>query len=144
MGLRLKSNNNINRGKTKNKEILRRSPMKKSLIFICLILIFSLVLVSCAGEQKKGGTWKDGKYVGEGRGYKSDIEVEVTVSEGKITEVKIVEIDDTPDIAEPAEEQIPKAIVDAQSTEVDVVSGATGTSNGIIEAVENALEKAKQ
>ncbi|MCK8824421.1 FMN-binding protein [Fuchsiella alkaliacetigena] len=49
---------------------------------------------------------------------------------------------ETAGIADPALEEIPVEIVEAQSTEVDVVSGATRTSEGIIEAVDETLIEA--
>jgi len=50
---------------------------------------------------------------------------------------------ETPGISDPAIEEIPKRMVKTNSPEVDIVSGATKTSNGIIEAVKIALNNAK-
>ena len=86
---------------------------------------------------------KDGTYQGTGRGMASDIAVDVVVAGGKIESVTVVSANDTPGIFEAAVEQIPAKIVEAQSTKVDVVAGATMTSNGIIAAVEAALANAK-
>ena len=47
--------------------------------------------------------------------------------------------DESPGIADPALSRVPKAIVEKQSVKVDAVSGATFTSQGIMEAVEKAL-----
>lgn len=80
----------------------------------------------------------DGTYTATGLGLK-ELEVAVTVQDGKITEVKVVRHDETPGISDPAISKVPKAIVDKQSVKVDVVSGATFTSEGIMEAVEKAL-----
>ena len=68
-----------------------------------------------------------------------ELKVAVTVAGGKITEVKIVSHDESPGIADPALIGVPKAIVEKQSVEVDAVTGATFTSQGIMEAVEEAL-----
>ncbi len=83
---------------------------------------------------------EDGEYEGTARGYQSDIKVKVTVTDGKIASVEILEADDTPGLSDPALERIPQAIVDAQSINVDVVSGATDTSKGVINAVIDALD----
>lgn len=80
----------------------------------------------------------DGDYRGTGSGFNDDITVDVVVSDGQITSVEVVEHDDTPDYFEDAEEVLDR-IVEAQSTQVDVVSGATASSEGILEAVKNAL-----
>ena len=89
--------------------------------------------------QMAGSELKDGTYTGSAQGYKSEITVNVTVAQGQIVNVEVVEHDDTPFVAQNAVDQIPAAIVDAQSFEVDAVSGATMTSNGIMKAVQNAL-----
>jgi RnfABCDGE-type electron transport complex G subunit len=82
----------------------------------------------------------DGTYTGTARGFKSDVTVEVVVSGGKITSLEIVSHDDTPGISDNAVKGMPQRIIDAQSLEVDVVSGASMTSQGIINAVFNALK----
>lgn len=61
------------------------------------------------------------------------------MEDGAITSVTVDSQDETPGVSDPAIEQIPAAIVAAGSTDVDAVAGATLTSNGIIEAVNNAL-----
>lgn len=81
----------------------------------------------------------DGVYTGIGAGMHSTIKVEVAVEGAKIASVTVLEQDETVGISDPALEQIPNAIVAANSTDVDVVTNATLTSEGIIEAVENAL-----
>lgn len=81
----------------------------------------------------------DGAYKGTGEGFHGPIEVEVTVAGGKVTAVRILSQDDTPNVAGAALTGIPKAIVEQQKVDVDAVSGATYTSKGIIEAVKNAL-----
>ncbi|MGM0414338.1 MAG: FMN-binding protein [Bacillota bacterium] len=78
---------------------------------------------------------------GVGEGYGGDIVVEVELGpEDEIKAINIIDHDETDDFSDPAFEEIPSAIIDAQSTEVDVASGATMTSEGIIEAVEDAIE----
>ncbi|HHY12966.1 MAG TPA: FMN-binding protein, partial [Firmicutes bacterium] len=70
------------------------------------------------------------------------IQVSVEVQGGKITEIKVLDHSESDGIADPAISGIPKAIVEKQSLDVDAVSGATFTSDGIIEAVKNALQGA--
>ena len=86
---------------------------------------------------------KDGTYSGEAKGMESTIKVEVTVSGGKISDVK-AEGQETQGIGSKALEQLPGAIAEAGTTEgVDAVAGATVTSEAIIKAVNAALESAK-
>lgn len=85
-------------------------------------------------------TVADGTYTGTGRGFKSDITVEVTVSGGQITEIAVVSHDDSAGFIDRAIDGTPAAIIAAQSLEVDVVSGASMSSWGIINAVFDALK----
>lgn len=84
--------------------------------------------------------YTDGTFEGvSDEGMSPGLKVSVTVEGGKITNVEVLEHDETPGFFEPAVEGIPAAIVAASSPDVDVVSGATFTSNGIMDAVKNAL-----
>lgn len=87
--------------------------------------------------------YKDGTYTGTGHGFRPGLQVAVTVKSGRIANIEITSINDTPGYYEEPVNTIPKEIVGAQSTNVDAVSGATRTSNGIMMAVEDALNKAK-
>lgn len=96
---------------------------------------------SSANQQQN---YKDGTYTGTGTGFKGGTtKISVTVKNGKITNIKTISMEDTPRYYEYVENVLPDEIISAQSTSVDTVSGATFTSRGIIEAVENALSQAK-
>lgn len=111
--------------------------MRTSKVFLSLLLVLALLvgLVPAVAET----TLTDGTYTGIGKGMHSNIAVTVTVEDGAITSVTVDSQDETPGVSDPAFEQIPAAIVAAGNTDVDAVAGATLTSNGIIEAVNNAL-----
>lgn len=111
--------------------------MKKSIIMVLVLILITTSLVGCGGSKLKDGT-----YAGEGTGMET-IKVSVEVKEGKIASVEITEHEESEGYSEPAIEQLPGIIVDKNSTDVDAISGATVTSDGIKEAVNNALEKAK-
>ncbi len=81
----------------------------------------------------------DGTYTGVGTGFADDIEVEVTVSGGEITDIEIISHDDTPDYFDQAAAEMPGRIIEAQSHDVEMVSGATASAEGIVEAVADAL-----
>lgn len=78
---------------------------------------------------------------GIGEGYNGDITVEVTRDGDKITAIEVVDHTDTPRIAKRAFENVKKSILETQSTDVDMVAGATYSSEGLVEAVEDALSK---
>lgn len=101
-----------------------------------MALAFAFVLSAFAAYALE---LPDGVYTGTGAGMQSNIVVDVTVKDGKITSVDVVSHNETPGISDAAIETIPAAIVEAQSTDVDAVATATFTSNGIKEAVDNAL-----
>lgn len=87
--------------------------------------------------------YKDGTYTGTGTGFHNGTtEVEVTVKNGKISNIKTVSNEDTPDFYNRVENTMFGEIISAQSTQVDTVSGATFSSKGIISAVQNALKQA--
>lgn len=111
--------------------------MRTSRVFLSLLLVLALVVGMVPAVAETALT--DGTYTGTGKGMHSNIAVTVTVEGGAITSVTVDSHDETPGVSDPAIEQIPAAIVEAGSTDVDAVAGATLTSNGIIEAVNNAL-----
>ena len=80
----------------------------------------------------------DGVYQGSAKGFGGDLVIEVTIKSGEITELEIVESKETPFIAEGAFKRLIPAIIEAQGP-VDMISGATVTSNAVMEALENAI-----
>ena len=95
-----------------------------------------------AGAAANAGSWQDGTWTGTAQGYGGDVTVSVTIANKKITAIEVVSASgETPSFFSRAKAIIPK-IIEAQNPDVDVVSGATYSSNGIINAVKNALTKA--
>ena len=86
-----------------------------------------------------GALAADGVLTGTANGMMGPITVNVTVENDAITKVEVVSHGETPSISDPAITGIPEAIVKSNSVEVDVISGATKTSDGIKSAVSNAL-----
>ncbi len=87
--------------------------------------------------------YPDGTYYGTGEGFGGDITVAVVIKDQTIESVTILSADDeTPEYFAQAA-VLADAVVTAQSTDLDVVSGATYSSQGILEAVKNALAAAK-
>lgn len=81
----------------------------------------------------------DGTYYGEGEGFRGTTSVSVTVENGKITDITVISYEDDESFFIRAEDTMISEIIDAQSLDVSCVSGATFSSNGILEAVANAL-----
>nr|WP_276938316.1 FMN-binding protein [Helcococcus sueciensis] len=133
--------------------------MKKNLnILLALLLMFTLVacterqvpeetIVETPAETEKETTQEetgltipeDGTYTGKAKGFSGDVEVEVVVSGGKISEVKVVKESETPEIGGAAKDTASQQIVEANSLEIDGVAGATVTVDAIKAAVKDAL-----
>ena len=104
--------------------------------------MMTLALSACSGPSSSASIYKDGTYAGSAKGMNGDVTVEVKIASDKIESVIVTDHKETPGISDPAIETVPNAIVEKNSTEVDIVAGATFTSEAIINAVEQALEKA--
>lgn len=88
------------------------------------------------------GNYKDGTYTGTGKGNNGDITVEVVVEGGNVVSIRLTGHVETAGIYEAAEKHVTGDIIRKQTFDVDGVSGATMTSNGIKEAVKKALKDA--
>ncbi|MCG4581087.1 flavocytochrome c [Clostridium cochlearium] len=110
----------------------------KKFLTILLTVFMSIGLIAC-GNSKTG--IPDGKYKGEGNGKGGKIVVEVTIKDDTITDIKVLEKNETPGY-DNAMETLTKDIIATNSLDVDVVSGCTLTSNGFLEAVKAALKSA--
>ncbi|MGL4670992.1 flavocytochrome c [Cetobacterium sp.] len=99
-----------------------------------LLLLPILTIMTHANE------FKNGLYIGSSNGYKGEIKVEVKLSKDKIEDIKILSNTDTPIISDAPMNIIPKKILETQGLGVDIVAGATGSSRGIISAVNNAIK----
>lgn len=117
---------------------------------ITLILISNMIILATAGcgDSPKTVTNPAVTYPADVktaeeviRGKMGKIKMVVAVRDNKIFDVRILENSETPSHASKALEQVPKEIVEKQSLEVDVISGATVTSKAIVDGVEKALKK---
>ncbi|MDO5519722.1 MAG: FAD-dependent oxidoreductase [bacterium] len=136
--------------------------LRKSIVTCGLILSLVCNMVGCNNSSDDSGnnggnsqntednsapsdsslSFKSGSYEAIGQGKYGDVVVDVVFTDKEIESVIIGTNQETPDIAKPAFEQIPVAIVDGQTLNVDVVTGATYTSNAILNAVANCVEQA--
>ena len=127
---------------------------KSPILYLMLAIV--LLLTACGGGGGTGGknesgnenkgtetvNFKPGTYSATHYGYLSYITVETTFSEDQITEVKVIEQEESPEMFVHVEEQIPQAIVEHQSLAVDTVTGATFSSRAILNAVSDCVEQA--
>jgi uncharacterized protein with FMN-binding domain len=142
----------MNKGK-----ILEKKHFLMKLINFCLIIAICLVYQHVAViraakeaviEQQNqeaataGSQWNDGTYEGSGTGFGGIITVSVTIAEGKIDRIDILEASGEDTAYFDNAVKIIDTMLQVQSPDVDIASGATYSSNGIIEAVQNALKEA--
>ncbi|WEV37970.1 FAD-dependent oxidoreductase [Lactobacillus sp. ESL0680] len=85
---------------------------------------------------------KDGTYQGSAQGHNANIEVTVSVKNSQISAIKVTDHQETALLSDNALKLIPEKIVANQSTAVDAITGATFTSNGILNATRAALTDA--
>lgn len=114
--------------------------MRKKIIALVMCAAMSAsMFVGCSPKKADGGI-PDGTYTGEGNGKGGKIVVELTIKDEKISDVKVKEHGETPGFAD-ALDKMSADMVAKNAIEVDMVSGATLSSTGIIEAVKDAFSK---
>lgn len=88
------------------------------------------------------GPFIDGTYSGSAAGYRGETSVQVTVENGYIAQISVLDTGDDAEFFSQAKSGVIAGILAAQSVGVDTVTGATYSSRGIIDAVSNALASA--
>ena len=113
------------------------------LCYVGTIAIPSMdTVASTETSQQASGKYDDGTYTGSGTGYRGETDVKVTVENGYITDITVTSYQDDEEYFDRAKSTIISDIISSQGTDVDTVSGATFSSNGIISAVKDALSTA--
>jgi len=84
----------------------------------------------------------DGTYQGSAQGFIGPIVVEVEVSGGEVIDIEVIEHEETATYFVESYPLIPERIIEEQNLDIDTQTGATGSAEGIVNAVENALLKA--
>lgn len=95
-----------------------------------------------AAQNSGSGSWKDGTYEGSGQGFGGQIVVSVTIKNGSISDIQIKEAKSEDSAYFNNAKKIIDTMKQKQTANVDVASGATYSSKGIIAAVQNALKEA--
>ncbi len=93
--------------------------------------------------EDSDNVYKNGTYEGSGTGYGGTITVQVTLEDDTITAVSVVSAPGEDSAYLSQGESVINSIISEQSTDVDTISGATFSSTGILEAVNDALSKAE-
>ena len=113
----------------------------KSFIKKLIIILGSSLLLLASCSKKQELILSDGTFTGRGAGRNGPIIVEVTVKDGKVSDAKIIEQQETEDIGFPVEADIIEEFLNhGGDTDIDAVSGATLTSNALVSALQAALD----
>ncbi len=95
-------------------------------------------------QISEAGTWKDGVYTETAEGKNGSFDVTVIIEDEEIVSIDVGENEETPDKGGVAIDQLPEQMIKNQSYDVDAVSGATVTSDGLKDAVARCLERASE
>ena len=110
---------------------------------IVFFVSLAALIAGCLGLSfVKETAFSPGSYEGDGRGYRGIIEVLLQISHAGIEDIAIINHSETIYPGYAAMEELLEMVLETGSTDLDAVSGATYSSRGFLEAVENALEKA--
>ncbi|AJS61422.1 flavocytochrome c [Paenibacillus sp. IHBB 10380] len=123
---------------------------KKGLSGVVVAALMLTSIVGCSSGNSDSpnatnvdGTLKTGLYAAEADGFHGKIKIELTVDDaGKVGAINVLEHGETAGVGDVAIKQIPADVVEYQSLNVDSVSGATFSSNGVKEAIAIALKDA--
>ncbi|MGO4945029.1 FMN-binding protein [Blautia sp. Sow4_E7] len=94
-------------------------------------------------EESEELAYKNGTYTGDGQGFGGNIQVQVTLENDTITDIQVVSAPGEDSAYLSQGQGVISTILATQSTDVDTISGATFSSTGIINAVNDALGKAE-
>ncbi|MDD2592252.1 MAG: FAD-binding protein [Erysipelotrichaceae bacterium] len=111
--------------------------MRKVLKLVLCVLL-GVSLLACSKE----GQLTDGSYSSKQVGYGGEITITLTIEDGKIATVDLVGDDETASIGQAAFADLKEAIIKAQGSKIDLVSGATVTSNAVVAGVNDCLQQA--
>ena len=116
--------------------------MKKNFAVLLSIFLVLSLFVGCGTNNEMTTEASSQVYEVAAQGYGGDMILEVEIEEDRIIGINILEHQETEGVSDMAIEEIPDRIIEAQSLMVDTVSGATLTSEGIIEGVKKAVVEA--
>lgn len=120
--------------------------MKKKFLSVFLACAMTLTFVACGNNKNSNSsaenTFVAGTYEGTAKGFGGEIKATIKLSDSKIEEIVVVGDKETPTIGGVAIESMPQDMLAKQIVNVDIVSGATVSSNAILEAVTAAFASA--
>ncbi len=133
--------------------------MIKNLIFLIFAIALGWILLFFSPEKQEPelmtvnveeevAMYRPGIYIGRGRGFVSDIVVEVEIISNvdepyfSINRIEVLEAEELERYFKPAKTKVVDAVINKQTVEVDVITEATRSRDGLLEAIKDALNKA--
>lgn len=107
------------------------------------IVVVAILFVGCSQKKSERLTFVPGTYEVTAQGHNGDIRLSVTFSDSCITDIQVVEQHETPHIGDIVFDELIPRIIAANGTGVDVLTGATVSSRGLMAAVAKAANMAK-
>jgi uncharacterized protein with FMN-binding domain len=107
----------------------------KYLFVLTGLALATVLAVACLSIKAENGNW----YEGSAMGYRGEIRVRVGYEKGAITDITVIESSEDRAVGGAAIEELTDLVLMYNTTELDAVSGATETSKGFLEAIENAI-----
>ena len=103
------------------------------------MILVLFIITSCTDKDIN---YNKGQYEGSSEGHEGIIRVKVETDENKIISIEILEEYEMPEISIHVYDQIIKKVIKRNKADINTISGATYTSEGLIEAIDNGLQKA--
>ena len=109
-----------------------------------IAFMLGVSLIGCAPKKESATTHtvNDGNYTGIGTGYNGYVTVSASFRNGFLTNVIITDQQETKAVSDAALTKIPEYVINEQSLNVDISTGATQTSKAVLEAIGNAITAA--
>lgn len=110
---------------------------------IVLLILCTIGLIACSPKVETSAPQQEETYTAKVAGFAGDVEVSLIIKDGKLISVKATGEKETPTLGGKALEILPANMLAENSIDVDVMSGATMTSNAVLEAAKLALSESK-
>lgn len=104
-------------------------------------LLVSVLLAACTPDNSHQNVMVDGTYEGLGEGRGGIIKLAVDIREHRIETARVLAQSES-SFAQPCIDDMISRVIEAQSADVDAISGATLTSNGVKSAMKMAIDRA--
>ena len=116
--------------------------MSKTRKLIAVLLALVMIVALQAPVMAEEAVYQAGSYTAEAQGNGGKLNVTVTFSDGKIESIEMGDNSETAGIGDKAAERIFASVVEGQTLAIDAISGATNTSNAVLEAIADCVTQA--